>query len=436
MWTFQEFTMTPRENIALLLGELDMFPIYSLFHVGALQETFCRNTIVAFNTNVLLQKEDYRALTLFDVLHASKRRACSDPKDKIFAIYSIVQKMCQKRCKGSYHEFPTPDYTKDIAKVFTEATAWSVSNEESLEILYLAPISYLQLQETSLHNFDNLSKLPTWVPNLVRLTKLEPGIDGGIAGAFGNHCDWDHGYSASLDAPKFTQFVSNPPALKLRGVIYDTITAVGAELPPSKFKLSVTSEQFNSYKTAMVDALEDWFVKLESAKLSNTARFWNAIFCGNNPEHASTKGPWMNWCFQYFHTRARVLLGKANKSLVLDSLLDIYARKTSATRLATLLEITAIWAPQIPEIDIKMTLAFHYIEYHCLIITRQKSLGLALGAIEEGDVVAIVAGLKTPIVLRKRGEKYALVGYTVVPGIMRGEAWPSSPEDLQEIDLE
>ena len=55
--------------------------------------------------------------------------------------------------------------------------------------------------------------------------------------------------------------------------------------------------------------------------------------------------------------------------------------------------------------------------------------------VAEGDVIAVVAGLEMPLLLRPVEGGYRLLAHAYVHGIMHGEAWPEREEELEEIVL-
>ncbi|KAM3073427.1 hypothetical protein ACMFMG_004677 [Clarireedia jacksonii] len=65
--------------------------------------------------------------------------------------------------------------------------------------------------------------------------------------------------------------------------------------------------------------------------------------------------------------------------------------------------------------------AMHVLAWRRLIVTRDGYLGLAPAASKAGDVVAVVPGCDVPLVLRKEGERFRVLGEGYVHGIMSGE---------------
>jgi hypothetical protein len=63
-----------------------------------------------------------------------------------------------------------------------------------------------------------------------------------------------------------------------------------------------------------------------------------------------------------------------------------------------------------------------------LFATEKGYLGLGPAAILTGDIIAVILGLDTPLVLRRSGvDGYQIVGEAYVHGIMDGEAMKGSP---------
>jgi hypothetical protein len=67
--------------------------------------------------------------------------------------------------------------------------------------------------------------------------------------------------------------------------------------------------------------------------------------------------------------------------------------------------------------------------------TSAQYMGKALPSAQEGDVVMLISGVDHPMIARKTGETYRLVSPAYVCGIMDGQKWPDTEEDLMEIVL-
>jgi hypothetical protein len=68
--------------------------------------------------------------------------------------------------------------------------------------------------------------------------------------------------------------------------------------------------------------------------------------------------------------------------------------------------------------------------------TEERRLGTGPSDTQLGDVVVLLAGFSTPIVLRESGpQTYEVVGVAYVEGIMQGEAWTENEQSLRELTL-
>ncbi len=97
--------------------------------------------------------------------------------------------------------------------------------------------------------------------------------------------------------------------------------------------------------------------------------------------------------------------------------------------------VAALWKdeePMIPE--------FHHTVWEvqrgkAFFMTKGGWMGTAEGTIQEGDVVALVAGLEMPLILSPIGGDFRLVGHAYVHGLMDGEKWPQTLDQLNLICL-
>jgi hypothetical protein len=65
-----------------------------------------------------------------------------------------------------------------------------------------------------------------------------------------------------------------------------------------------------------------------------------------------------------------------------------------------------------------------------LFVTQQNRAGMGYRALQENDVIVLLAGGSCPFILRPTGENFIFIGPTYVHGVMYGEAWQNgAPED-------
>ncbi|KAI9691963.1 MAG: hypothetical protein M1820_009671 [Bogoriella megaspora] len=82
--------------------------------------------------------------------------------------------------------------------------------------------------------------------------------------------------------------------------------------------------------------------------------------------------------------------------------------------------------------------AMNVLAWRRLVTTMKGYLGLVPGSTQQGDVIAVLMGCDTPLVLRKSGSAYEVVGECYVHGIMHGEVLRMVEEGkckIEEIDI-
>jgi hypothetical protein len=68
-------------------------------------------------------------------------------------------------------------------------------------------------------------------------------------------------------------------------------------------------------------------------------------------------------------------------------------------------------------------------------VTKMGYMGTSLEAIQVGDTIVVFAGMNLPVVVRKEGDFYRLIGPTYAHGIMDGEAWEERSTLAEEFTL-
>ena len=86
-----------------------------------------------------------RLAGLINVLVETRGKSCTNPRDKVYALYSLFQ--------GPDAKFPDLDYTKPMERVFCEATAAVFNQDRNHQILY------------HVSSPSQLPELPSWVPD-------------------------------------------------------------------------------------------------------------------------------------------------------------------------------------------------------------------------------------------------------------------------------
>lgn len=82
---------------------------------------------------------------MLETLGNAQAQKTTDPKDSVFALFGIIQRMDPI--------FPFPDYSKNLEDIYTDIAKVVILNHSSLHIL------------TRTEQHSTLSSLPSWVPN-------------------------------------------------------------------------------------------------------------------------------------------------------------------------------------------------------------------------------------------------------------------------------
>ena len=83
--------------------------------------------------------------TLLEVLHAGRAQIATEPRDAVFGLYGILQRMNAS--------LPLPDYSKSVEQIYTEIGKSVIVHDKSLHIL-----RYTSERGT-------WTDLPSWVPD-------------------------------------------------------------------------------------------------------------------------------------------------------------------------------------------------------------------------------------------------------------------------------
>ena len=148
-WTFQEPILAPNRMIACgsKIRGWNTF-VHALFQCILLRcregTLFRAMPFLAIDNIIEGKPEDFR---LSRLLYKAYEKQASDPRDRVYALYSLVQ---------AYQKVPVPleiSYAMSVEDVYRSTVRFCIENEGSLDIL------------TYVCEFRNQSDLPSWVPD-------------------------------------------------------------------------------------------------------------------------------------------------------------------------------------------------------------------------------------------------------------------------------
>ena len=146
-WTIQEPILAPNRMIAcgskIRPWYIFLNAVYVFLHFRRHEKTIFK--IFSFLAIHMSIEQKSEGLRLSDLILTNRKREASDPRDKVYALYGLVQ---------GYQKVPLEiDYAMSVEDVYKSTVRFCVQNEGSLSIL------------THVSQFRNQSDFPSWVPD-------------------------------------------------------------------------------------------------------------------------------------------------------------------------------------------------------------------------------------------------------------------------------
>lgn len=371
---------------------------------------------------------DWRAADSFRTLRGLKTRYGID---QIYGFHAVFSK--------SGLALSPPDVTKPCQEVYTEAiTAALLYDNSLLPLIYLCGVQ----QQVN---------LPSWVPDWSIDSSLVP-FD-----------KIDSKDKASLSSPAVFKFSDEGQRLTLEGVVVDTITdilretfepyltrrdhlLVYDEVP----ELFASMRTFNhwvqfgynfkggsctqTFKQSLFNILLGWsedVTETSRSKLGQMINITAEIICPKSLHLSTQLGIYqifsnsVNKLWRYLQKKT---LEKAATNFLakeqFSHLGDIYT-KEEVGQFVTLYTLKVLkFSCQKAQ---RMSARFPF-------FTQSRLFGVAPAAIKEGDQVALISGFPRPMIIRPDGIYWKLIGPAQIPGLMRGEKWPATGQDLNTFE--
>jgi hypothetical protein len=339
-------------------------------------------TVLLTPTGVFKDHELNFRGSIVNILNRTRTRQATKQVDRVFALYGVFQKLGIPLQK--------PDYGKSLGEVYREFTHTIINWQNSLNMLTEA--STPALPET-----------PSWVPDWS--TRY-------------HHIFKGHPSAAKNSSARYF-FSDCGRKLQTSGILVDMVTYCTELLEESSDDIfssdrSVIDSAFLTRSLHNVDVLIEWIsYSLQMSKQSNEL-FMEALF---KTIHSDTD----------FETK-----DKSNLHQVFG---EWYAFLT-----ADYSKCRPICPPKIA-CALAMLANESLNRYHrercraianrrILFVTSKGYVGTGPPSTRVTDKVAILSGLRSPLILREVGPYYEIVGAAYVHGIMYGEVWPEDESKL------
>lgn len=368
---------------------------------------------VVYQVQNLLQLEDNtsRQVIIEVVLNLCRRAKCLNPRDKIYGILGLLPQSISAQIWPDY-ELSKQEVYRKFAAVLLETSAHSLHT----------------VLAWCIYHEDN--PMPTWIPDW---TTPFPR----------NHIRWLRTWRASLTSSANCTILPNTQYLRCRGFLIDTLENVGAAPSEcSPYHITVPSES-NRPMTYPLSSRYGGMTELTAALRRTLLMNIRFQASGNTlmdiywvDKHIlSGKGPHHTYSFWKHGMRNIIpspswdsfdVFRQANADFLVSGVpfRDFFPPMSSYETPTLDPHFSEAWPP--PSLDDRAThdmrLCVLALVGRRLMTTLTGYIGLVPEAAQPGDVVAILHGCNFPVILRSRGETYAMIGEAYVDGIMEGEA--------------
>jgi Heterokaryon incompatibility protein (HET) len=322
---------------------------------------------------------------LLELLLSHKSKKSTDPKDKVYALVGI---------SSSRHTFGKIDYSLSMREIYAHTARHLISTTHKLDVICVKQ-----------HDIDQFS-LPSWVTDWTRL----PSASGAVVIGLHHHLP---PFTASGSTLASFQFIHDGYVLRTKGIAVDTIRAVGMPYkkrgPPSEI-------------VPLLEVFHDWwnaFVASFSNSLPSQVRFARAISCGS-------------WSFPDAETYAgklEAIFALSDQMLSDSDMLRLDPPNRSSTMgssVASLVDDEEVGVEDVEEGEKeRLSAALEaglMMNQRRLFFSRDGFVGLGPWNTTKGDIICVLLGCRSPVVLRKENEHYVLIGEAYIEGFMNGEA--------------
>ncbi|PQE03876.1 hypothetical protein CJF30_00006585 [Rutstroemia sp. NJR-2017a BBW] len=404
IWIIQEIVAA--QDVVLFCGSLSLDPrhISKCLNVLSTHQRIQRPLLLKKEGIVLdygtfslasayLHREPWKDGSLLHTLYKTGLALASDPRDKVYAILNLASDAVQV--------VPRPDYRLSIAEIYKQAVVNIIRKSNRLDILSLAGFTvYPRILDIG---------LPSWIPDFSdratstmnsSISSLTPvSADGNSAATFsfndetgtmnvrGFILDSIDGLAQiigsaadSTSGKKFHQSSSSSIAYNGREAIHAICQSlIAGSLPPMR---TPTSEILQDVTNHFIQQCHQFTVADNSASNSKTFAAWYH----QNQNLIVSRKSIKKWAHEVFPPPNDLSTSRIYSD-------DFFDYRSSV----------------------------HW-ESRRMITTAAGYVGLGGNVCKSGDVICVIYGCATPIILRGKGNAFQLVGEAYIHGIMNGEA--------------
>lgn len=346
-----------------------------------------------------------RRPTIFRLLHYGRTALATDPRDKIYGLLALMDETLTRLI--------TPDYMDTVENVYRSFTLATIEATGSLDII----------RHCEPHrNFE----LPSWVPDLL----IEPGNPSSIS-------QNDDAFAAAGSSLASVQALADLESISCKGYIVDRFDGLGCRWTGGWSPGSVVSSESKSNPYSTFEEVREaiWksmvachrvpseFLDVDYGSLLATPVLSTAHIPEPSPIKDLVGSNIFDWCVKFLKGNADLQV--AGRRMEEYFWKDVEPEKIDAVHLRDALM-------QRDRVNLGRR----------LVTTQRGHVGMAHETVERADVVAILLGCSTPMVLRpvdgdgdgdsSKPRRWKVMGDCYLHGIMNGEAlkWGLSIQDI------
>ncbi|RFU74804.1 hypothetical protein TARUN_7428 [Trichoderma arundinaceum] len=413
MWTIQEVTLPEKDRVQILCGSILLPWLYLAIALDMLRVSDYRwgdwhsaMRLQAYLSGLLIEKREadltasksVRNDNLLEILLYGREKKCTDPKDRIFALFGIFQELDIT--------IPTPDYAEPLSRIFAAATVACFTNGSSLEFFYHVPSDN---RRAGLSSWAIDWGDPAWTRTDCRATVTKKPFR-----------------ASGSSSPKLN-FSEPMLRIEVQGCVIDSVQKVGQPLLAKSRQNSAMDERL-VWDGLKMGANDKW-------NLEDTAEDIYAAF-----------KVFQSWVDLMSSTRSQPNEDENSWHGLRDTLLEYHSSGEDSREIVELKSSFWPWYKAIKTLSAQATPSptalqsflalstdsgsrFQYkimanCQRKCLITTKEKTIGLVPDMVKVGDSIALLSGLHMPVILRPDDQgQYHYVCHAYIHGLMDGKAW-------------
>ncbi|SPJ84240.1 related to heterokaryon incompatibility protein [Fusarium torulosum] len=335
---------------------------------------------------------------LLSVLLATNSGECSDARDRLYAVLNLANDYDSKRDIGTFG----PDYSLEPKEIFTRFARWCVERGN---------IDFLSCTTRAEVNMKEELQLPSWVPDWTNI-------------------DNDHPFARYLDRvpfradigleelPHSQPRITEDNELVLFGAIVGVIEHVG---PSSTFKKSnMDAEAKELVNTALAN--QRWLEECRNigGRIQNSSQkqFWRTVTATLTGAGYAVSEDFGRRFHKYLQMLDEISVSVGPKQHISSSVFTSFASQKYL--IASIESTILMWTSK-----------------RRFAVTEQGMMALVPSSTKPGDVVAVMAGSKVPLVFREvpyaAGKYHKVLGEAFVDDLMDGRFVMGHVEDYKRL---